>query len=392
MFIFRCVSCQHDHKFETINVPPSQCEKCGQAVSMLRDTEPPPPEAREPVGSFSLTRLAMVKGEAPDAAGRIFVSTAFYGLTKQLGAQGATDELTRQLEQAAAGDPDPDALPVVRAITRLRQLHDVQLHLSAGASSLARMRSRAFHDFLKSDCDVWVSIDDDVEADASTLAALVEAVQGETRVCIAPCLLREQARVNIMLDPTHDERELDSGARVVSAIAGGFGLVAMSKSAAIRYAQRYSKSLRFVDTDGREKVAVFHEVLHEGQLYGEDISFFLRTPPAVRVEALATGHTTHAGLDLDLEGFEKKRTLLRSGEQDLDEPTPVDAPELAPAGPAPTVVDGPDLNPAQHDLLRTYLTAASGGQQVQQPAKHDDAGDAPVAGEEIREEPPTRVG
>jgi hypothetical protein len=392
MFIFRCTSCQHEQRFDTINVPPSQCNKCGGPVSMLRDTEPPPPEASEPAGSFATARLAALRGE-PTGNEAIFVSTMVYQLGRELGAANALAEFTRQLEAASKGEPEPEALPVVRAIARLRGMFEVVLHVDCGATSIGRARSRAFHNFVKSGCSTWVSIDDDVEADASTLAALVEAVEGSTSICIGPCLLRETARVNVMLDRLREARELPSGARVIGALAGGFGLVAMSRSAAARFATRYAKSLRWVDSDKQAKVAIFHELLVEGQLYGEDMAFFARTPPGVRVEALATGRTVHAGLELELEGFETGRTLLQIGENELDEQTPMPAPggpagELPAPGDLPAVVEGPALNSEQQGLLQQFLAGAA-GQGVQPDGQQGDAGQAPLAAEEAGEGAPT---
>ena len=349
---------------------------------MIRDTEPPPPPLTEPDNTFQATRLALMNADAPGAGVKVFVSTIVYSLARELGAAPAVEEVQRQLVAAAAAStPDQQALlaeylPVVRAVTRLRGVFDVALHIDAGGTNIAKARSRAMHAFLQSDADVWVSIDDDVEADATTLAELVQAVQGTTVVCIAPCWLREQDRVNVMLDPLGETRELLGGSRVLAALAGGFGLVAMSKSAAHRFAGRYKDTLKFKDDDGQEKIAVFRDAIHQGQWFGEDMAFFLRTPPGVNVEALGTGRTVHAGRTLDLSSFETKRGLLRFGETEqeapeLTEPTPavVDGPSAADLAPDPD--PAPELHPAHAALLAAHREASEPPATVPPPTTPD---------------------
>ena len=109
------------------------------------------------------------------------------------------------------------------------------------------------------------------------------------------------------LEPPLELRELASGAKVCKAKAGGFGLVAVSRKALTEqdgriafFVEQQEDGRMFIDDDGHEKVAFFVEQLSGRKWLGEDLAFFDRLPPSVRVEALLTGRTAHAGQPLEL--------------------------------------------------------------------------------------------
>lgn len=228
----------------------------------------------------------------------IFASTMVYALGKELGFEGAEAEFHRQL-----GEPTNESLPCVRTIHRLRSLDSVGLRLDCNAVSIGQARSRAFHEAVESMADVWIAIDDDVEADTATLKHLLEAVRGEPAICIAPYTLRErEAVVSVALEPGGKPRLLDTGGVVWPARGGGLGLCAVSRSALLRMSLAYASSLGFVDQDGVHRLAMFHELIRSNVWHGEDISFCERAREAgVRVEALGTGHVKHAGQTLQLD-------------------------------------------------------------------------------------------
>jgi hypothetical protein len=231
----------------------------------------------------------------------IFASSHFYFLGRQLGIAPAMQSLHESIRERVG------ILPAVRTMLRLQGLEDVQVRLDTGATCIAKTRSRAFHDAIQSDCDVWVSIDDDVEATAPTLAALLEAARTAGGICLAPYVLRQGAantvqRLSIDLhscDFAHPRR-LPGGGQVVRGLGGGFGLVAITRHAMLEIAAHNSAEL-WNDTDGVQKLAIFREQLENQLWWGEDLSFFRRVPSHVPIEVLVTGYTMHDGVGLELE-------------------------------------------------------------------------------------------
>jgi len=240
----------------------------------------------------------------------ICVSVSFYALAKQHGAEGARKLVLDQLNAT-----DAESLPAIRTVAMLRELQDCRMWPDFGGAAVGKMRSRAAHAAWTSGADTWVSCDDDVEATGETVRALVEAVSGDDpAVCIAPCLLREADVVNVgvELDAAIPVRMLPSGGQAVACLGGGFGLVAVNR-AALERIREAQKHLAFVDDDGEEKLALFVEEIADGRWWGEDLSFFKRMPPGVRVECLIQGATAHEGQILDLSSLPDQKHLDLSG-------------------------------------------------------------------------------
>jgi hypothetical protein len=255
----------------------------------------------------------------------LFVSSQFYALGKQLGIAHAMRTVREQIAH-----PDCESLPAVRTIWRLQQIESIQLRIDTGATCIAKTRSRAFHDALAAHdtCDVWVAVDDDVEATLPTLQALVEAVRSSDGICLAPYILRrgscaDPLRLSIDLQSydLHDRRTLAGGGQVVRGIGGGFGLVAMTRNAMVEIAAANPAEL-WDDDDGIPKLALFREQLENRSWWGEDLAFFRRVPSNVRIEVLLTGHTMHEGMGLDLAIIDR---ILPVGQTVLDDhPTVTD--------------------------------------------------------------------
>lgn len=230
---------------------------------------------------------------------KAFVSCSSYVLGSLFGPARACELITEAVKHETKKPP----CFAVEALRRLTKLADVKLRVDGGASHLGKSRSRHFFDALSSDCDVWISIDDDVSATAETLGWLLDAVRGDApRVCIAPCLLRGSGVVNVEWSPVYLERSLVSGGVARRASAGGFGLVAMNRAAMVLAA---GAAPSWKDGhDGAVKPAPFLEMLSsDGVWTGEDIAFFRRLPREVEVEALTEGRTNHAGYELSLEAL-----------------------------------------------------------------------------------------
>lgn len=247
----------------------------------------------------------------------IFVETHCYALGCTLGLERARAEFERQVQNA-----DDKSLPVARTIQRMRSLDEVQLWYDCGSTRLAESRSRAVHEGIHSECDVYFSCDDDCEINLKGLAWMLEAVRDRPAVCIAPYWRRlselQGPKVCINLpelgpDETRAYRELSQGGKVTPARQGGLGLMAASMPAMRRIVAANSQAdLMYTDMQGVTRCALFMEYIKEGAWLGEDVAFFSRLPPDVSLEALMTGLTAHAGQQLNLSILQTTRDELEA--------------------------------------------------------------------------------
>lgn len=233
---------------------------------------------------------------------RVFCSTSVYALAHQVGMAGAIEEVKRQLDA-----PGKDSLPVVRTITRLRNLDaEVQLHVDGGATYIGMARSRAFHEAYKTGLP-WITLDDDIECTMDVASAMLDLIcepEPVARIIVVPYLTRDHAdpRLTITLPTVRLEREW-RGYKLLAMPAGagaGFGMVGMNRLAMEQIVAAAGNDLLWFD-DGEKKLALFYEALEDGLWYGEDTSFFrFRVPSSVAVEALLVGTSLHAGVPLNL--------------------------------------------------------------------------------------------
>jgi hypothetical protein len=238
----------------------------------------------------------------------ICASVITYELSKRLGKAEATRLFNEQIASVVDVPGEKVCCQAVRVFRRLRKLAEVAALQDAGGTSIGFARSRAFSIALAGDVDIWISVDDDTEADTATLNHVLRSIDpSEPQIIIVPCLLRTDAVVNITLDPDAVlERVSPSGARLRRALYGGFGIVAMSRAAMQEMASTWS-DLTYVDDDGATRFGLFCEYIRNGWWLREDYAFFSRVPRHVRVEALLTGQTDHGGKRLQLdqvEGFQ----------------------------------------------------------------------------------------
>lgn len=235
-----------------------------------------------------------------------FGSVLTYELGKQLGIEAAAAELAEQLRA-----PSVQSLPAVRVMARLARLGELAVYHGAG-TFLPKARSRAAHAALESGSDYWVMCDDDVETDSATLEALIAAAgpPNELGAAVLPCLLRgnetERHTVNVQWDSELvEQRPLGPVRRVARA---GCGLMVVTRTALRHVVDSSRPSLRFVDDDGIEKVAIFQTVMVEDvrangaiRWLGEDLSFCTRLRAAdVEIFAPCAGISVHDGYRLDL--------------------------------------------------------------------------------------------
>lgn len=228
----------------------------------------------------------------------VYASCSSYVLGSLFGPPKAC-ELINEAVQHPAKKPPIFAVKALHALTRLA---DVTLAVDGGASHIGKSRSRHFHAALQSECEVWLTIDDDVSATPETMAWLLACVDVRTPcVCVAPCIMRGDGTVNVEWSPIYFERTLfPAGGSARRIIRGGFGLVAMNRAAMLEVAKA---SPSWKDPhDGHMKPAPFLESLDErGEWYGEDTSFFNRLPREVERMALTSGKTLHHGYELALD-------------------------------------------------------------------------------------------
>src|SRR5690349_24564780 len=73
---------------------------------------------------------------------------------------------------------EASTVPGFRTIYRLRKLVDeVEVHTDH-STLIARARDRAAGRFLRSSCDQWIAVDDDVDADDAACKAMLETLPG----------------------------------------------------------------------------------------------------------------------------------------------------------------------------------------------------------------------
>lgn len=96
----------------------------------------------------------------------LFVSLFAYAFGKQ---HWPNVDAAVQRELAAG---ESSSVPGFRTLYRLRKLTDVELHTDH-STLISRARDRASGRFLRSSCEQWVAIDDDVDASDEACAALL---------------------------------------------------------------------------------------------------------------------------------------------------------------------------------------------------------------------------
>lgn len=241
----------------------------------------------------------------------ICASVITYELSKRLGKPAAAKIFHEQVNQTLDVPGEQVCCQAVKVVRRLRKLDEVAVLHDAGGTSIGHARSRAFSIAHGASVDIWISCDDDTEADTATLRHLVQSIDPSTpQITIVPCWLRQETPVvNITLDPEAMlDRVTPSGARLRRALYGGFGIVAVSRAAMAEMAHEW-RDLTYLDDDGATRFGVFCEYIRNGWWLREDYAFFSRVPKHVRVEALLTGVTDHDGKRLRLEAVEKLQMI-----------------------------------------------------------------------------------
>jgi hypothetical protein len=221
---------------------------------------------------------------------QVFVSIFCYSFSKLVADPDAFIHAEIKAEEGAEW-------PCFRTLARLRQLVGPLQLMTDRATLIAKGRSRAAHTFLRaSEADVWITIDDDIEATTADLALLLGALRDPaTQIVIAPCAMRTDLRLNIV---TNDRvlRETSEGVRLLEIDAGGAALVGYKRSALEAMAGRFP-DLWYVNAPDDIGIGLFLETIRDHHWIGEDMQFCARAREAgVRIESLVDTAIVHAGV------------------------------------------------------------------------------------------------
>lgn len=228
----------------------------------------------------------------------LFVSLFAYVWTKNGGS------LFREL---VAGEASP--VPAFRTLHRLRRLYpETALYLD-GSTLIARARCRAAGAFLASKCPLWLTLDEDVDADVEALEAMFRVaaeLSPSALVFAAMRLAKDPSRLNIEAHKLSSARSDDVSDHLTH---GGTFFAARAGSALALFPRQRIQDLTaaHADLDFEEHVeqlgrtvscpGLFLETIERGAWQGEDVKFCDRARAAgVPMVALVHPGITHAGL------------------------------------------------------------------------------------------------
>lgn len=223
----------------------------------------------------------------------LFVSCYPYALIKGarvLGKLAPEDGATAEAELIASEELRREASdwPCYRTVAQVEKVEACVL-VSDASGGLPQCRSRMSGRFLYDSVhDVWLTIDDDLYAEAPVIERMVKLARGNrTAVFTAPYLLRDGRTQSVGgVLPQHAELQLVG--------ATGMGLVAMHRDALTKVAPFAPPC---VDDKGNRYRGFFYELIDEWNGWlGEDMSFSRRCREAgVPLVALTDAPTCHAG-------------------------------------------------------------------------------------------------
>lgn len=222
-------------------------------------------------------------------------------IAKLLGPDEWPEAVKKELAALSAS-----TVPGIRTLGRLQYLcakHDLasSLHivLDGITRPIAKARSRSAGAFLRTEADVWVTVDDDIEVDTRTLASLVGLARHTEAVVAAPYLLKAYPpRTDVRL--SYRKAVLDPGnfgspcARVDRT---GFGIVAMHR----RVVKALECMVPTVCEDDESFPVVFQDDVEDGAWVTEDFFFCALCEGAdIPIRLLLEHPVWHAGLSMQL--------------------------------------------------------------------------------------------
>jgi hypothetical protein len=225
---------------------------------------------------------------------KLFVAIYPYALIKEARAlgrlKGGADEELALLEHELAHMQE-SKWPVYRTIAELARFYPDATLVQDASGSIAQSRSRMAGRFLASDCDVQLSIDDDIFARGYVLERLL-AFAADPRLCsvvTVPYILRDGKTPSV----SFPQELTDYAGRVKTT---GMGLVASNRATISRIAAFSRMTYTCTDDRGLVYPTLFLETIEKDKWLGEDISFCRRVEQAdVTIEALYESPICHAG-------------------------------------------------------------------------------------------------
>jgi hypothetical protein len=232
---------------------------------------------------------------------RAYITISSYVLGRLYSPKLASNILTEMVTQPLASTTPLPGCTTIRTIWQILQGRggEADLHADGGGSHIAKTRSRHFSAAVTAGADVWITVDDDVEADEKCLGAMLLLLDvKEPRIVGAPCLMRDTGTANFE-EPAITRPTQDFPVRHREIAAIGTGLLGVNRAALDRLTATEPSLL----DHGGELYPVFAEVRDGRHWYGEDISFCRRAQSAgIPILACLTGTTRHdVGPDLHLE-------------------------------------------------------------------------------------------
>lgn len=256
----------------------------------------------------------------------LFYSTFLYTFARTHGGRWR-DELRREMLLGLESN-----IEAVRTLTSLSLLREEIATAVAAPMRLAAGRSDMAGRFLATGADVWVSCDDDAQADSLALRQLVEAARTTRGIVSAPCLQRGDPEkpptrdapglLNIRFPSGPVPVETHEGFALCPIYSTGFGLVAVHREV-VETMRTANPDLDTYDEEtGRLIPALFFErFTGEGLLrrwQGEDMAFCARARELLTpMHALLGVDVVHAKrrlrLEQDAEGFVAMRVFDLAG-------------------------------------------------------------------------------
>ncbi len=248
----------------------------------------------------------LVPPPGPAPLPRMFFSTYHYAACKEVG------ETWPAVLAELLADPSQGPKKLGTRGFSFATLHEAR-HVSecivhvASNTYIPRGRCVAAAEFLRSDCDVWLTVDDDQYTDEETIRRLVTACRATRGMVALPCANRDGRSMNFrrVYPPTE---WLADGLPVRRVDRVGQGFVAMHRDLIEALDRACPPERRFRDrlTPGAlDCPGLFLSMPHEGAWVGEDYYFCdLARAAGLPMHVLLEAHVQHEYLvtKLDSEG------------------------------------------------------------------------------------------
>ncbi|MFI4978300.1 MAG: hypothetical protein ACHQC8_06490 [Solirubrobacterales bacterium] len=215
----------------------------------------------------------------------------------------------RDAEVAKGESSDVPAFRTLARLVRLSHPHGVELHVDC-STLIAKARCIMSGAFLRSASDMWVTIDDDVDADEPSLRALLSSferpemktdVEHAAAMVFAAMKTRTNDKYNVgMLDANDradDDGMLNMKAGELFLIGhGGPALAAIPRAPLEAMAARFD-AVEWDDDQGYPTPGLFAEGIVNRKWVGEDVMFCKRARASgVRLYSFFHPGITHAGI------------------------------------------------------------------------------------------------